>query len=167
MLMWSYHWQSKYPFALVPLWEWMYNNPWHISRYHCNYCFGKWSTCLERGLPPFPLPHPMMNGYFYYQRWLLYFDGYCHYWPNLHKYGVVNFDDNNTCKDYGYSKEDMILCQMNTKWWLHSPCYWDLWVFSFSFWFIFYHLCTNHYYMSLAVFFGPVNAHFPLSRVCP
>jgi hypothetical protein len=29
-LVWSYHWQSRYPFALVPLWEWTYDNPWYV-----------------------------------------------------------------------------------------------------------------------------------------
>jgi hypothetical protein len=29
MLMWSYHWRFKYPFAFVPLWKWTYNNPWY------------------------------------------------------------------------------------------------------------------------------------------
>jgi hypothetical protein len=43
--MWSYHWQSKYPFALVAQWEWTYNSSQHISRYCCNYCFGEQSTC--------------------------------------------------------------------------------------------------------------------------
>jgi hypothetical protein len=39
MLVWSYHWQSSYPFILVSLCEWMYNNPWHTSGYYYNYCF--------------------------------------------------------------------------------------------------------------------------------
>ncbi len=29
MLMWSYHWWSKYPFTLVLLWKLTYNNPWY------------------------------------------------------------------------------------------------------------------------------------------
>ncbi len=61
VLMWSYHWRSRYPFALVPLWEWIYNSPWCISGYYHNYCFGKWSPCSQ-GLPPFPLPHSMTRG---------------------------------------------------------------------------------------------------------
>jgi hypothetical protein len=44
MLVWSYHWWFKYPFALVLLQEWKYNNPWYILRYYHNYCFEKWST---------------------------------------------------------------------------------------------------------------------------
>jgi len=36
VLMWSYHWQSRYPFALMPLWEWMYSSPQHILGYYCN-----------------------------------------------------------------------------------------------------------------------------------
>jgi hypothetical protein len=78
VLVWSYHWQSKYPLALVPLWEWAYNNPWHTSWYYYNYYFGELNTCSKGGLPPFPLPHPMTNGYFYYQRRFLYFDEHYH-----------------------------------------------------------------------------------------
>jgi hypothetical protein len=34
-------------------------------------------------------------------------------------------------------RKDMILHQTNTKRQFHSPCNWDIWVFSFSFYFIF------------------------------
>ncbi len=54
VLMWSHHWWSRYPFTSMPLQKWMYNNPQHILRYCCNYCFGEWSTCSEGGLPPCP-----------------------------------------------------------------------------------------------------------------
>jgi len=60
----------------------------------------------------------------------------------------------------------MMLHLMNIRWWLHSPCYWDILVFSFSFWFIFYCLCTNHYCASSMIFFSPLNAHFLLSTMC-
>jgi hypothetical protein len=66
MLMWSYHWQSRYPFVFVPLWEWTYNSPWHILKYYCSYYFGEWSTCWKGCFPPFPLPHSTMSGYFYH-----------------------------------------------------------------------------------------------------
>jgi len=49
MLMWSYHWWSKYPFVLMVLREWEHNNLWYISRYYHNYCFGKWNTCSNKG----------------------------------------------------------------------------------------------------------------------
>jgi hypothetical protein len=75
--MWSYHWQFKYPFTSMPLQEWTYNNP-YISKYNSNYCFGKWNTCSEGGVPPFSLLHPMMSGYSYHQRWLLNLVG-CHH----------------------------------------------------------------------------------------
>jgi len=65
MLMWSYHWRSKYPFVLVPFQEWTYNSPWCISRHYRNYCFGEWNTCLKGGLPPFPFSHPTTSGYIY------------------------------------------------------------------------------------------------------
>jgi hypothetical protein len=139
VLVWSYHWWLKYPFVLVPLLKWMYNNPWHISGYCCSYCFGKWNTCSEGGLPPFLSPHLTTNGYFNYRKWLPYLDGHCHCRPNSHKYGVVSIDDDNTCSDNGCSKEDTILHRTSTRRWLHSPCYWNIWVFSFLFWFIFNH----------------------------
>jgi hypothetical protein len=41
-------------------------SPWCISRYCCSYCFGKWNTCLEGGLPPFPSPHLTTSGYPYH-----------------------------------------------------------------------------------------------------
>jgi hypothetical protein len=66
MLMWSYHWQSKYPFVSVPLQEWAYNNPLHTLEYYCSYCFGEWSTCWKGGFPPFPLPHLTTSGYSYH-----------------------------------------------------------------------------------------------------
>ncbi len=78
MLMWSYHWQSRYPFVLMSFWEWMYNIPWHILGYYYNYCFREWNTCLEGGLAPFPLPHSTSNGYSYYYKWFPYFDGHYH-----------------------------------------------------------------------------------------
>jgi hypothetical protein len=66
MSMWSYHWQSRYPFVLVPLWQWMYNNPRYTLGYYHNYYFGKCNTCLEGGFPPFPLPHLMTSRYPYH-----------------------------------------------------------------------------------------------------
>jgi len=68
MSMWSYYWQSRYPFALVPLREWMCNNTWYILKYCHSYYFGEWSTCSKRGFSPFPSPHPMTNGYPYHQK---------------------------------------------------------------------------------------------------
>ncbi len=57
--------------------------------------------------------------------------------------------------------ENMIILQ-NNKWRLHFHCYWDVWMSSFSFWFIFYYLCINYYHMSLAIFFNPFDACFLL-----
>jgi hypothetical protein len=56
--------------------------------------------------------------------------------------------------------------QMNTRQWLHSPYYWNIWVFSFSFWFIFYRLCENHYRASSTIFFSPLNVYFSLLTMC-
>jgi hypothetical protein len=110
VLVWSYHWRFRYPFALMPMWEWMYNNSIHTLGYYCNNYFKEWNTCSEGGLPPFPSPHSTMNEYFYYQRWLLYFDGHCHCWLALHRYGAMNIDDNdNKCNDNGCLGEDTIL----------------------------------------------------------
>ncbi len=166
MSIWSYHWWFRYPFALMLLWEWMYNTSQHTLRYCCSYCFGKWNTCLEGGFPPFPSPHPMINGYPYHQIWLSNFDGCYHCWPDLHKYGATNINDNNTSSDDGYKKKNTILCQTSIRWWFHSPCYWDICVFSLSFWFIFNYLCTYYYRMSSVVFSNPFNVCFSLSTTC-
>jgi hypothetical protein len=159
VLMWSYHWQFMYPFVVMSLWEWTYNNPRHTSRYYCNYCFGEWNMCSKGGLPPFPSPHPMTNGYPYHKKQLPDFDGHCHCWIDSHKYGSTSIDDNNTCSDDGNSGEDMIIHRADTKQWLHSPHYWDIWVSLSPFRFIFDHLSTNHYHMS-TIFFNPLNVCF-------
>jgi hypothetical protein len=114
-------------------------------RYCHNYYFGKWSTCSEGGLPLFPSPHLMTSEYSYHQRWILDFNGHYHCKLDSHRYDGMNTDDNNTCNNDGCLGEDMIICWMNTKQWLHSLYCWDIWVFSLSFWFIFYRLCLNHY----------------------
>jgi hypothetical protein len=46
----------------------------------------------------------------------------------------------------------------STNRWLQSLCYWVIWVFSFWFWFIFYHLCIDCYCMSSTIFFNPFDA---------
>jgi hypothetical protein len=146
--------------------EWTYNNPWNISWHCCSYCFGKWSTCLEGGLPPFPLPHLMTNGYSYHHKWFLNFDGHCHCWFDSHIYDAMNIGDDNTCSNDGCSRKGKILCWMNTRWWFHSPCHWDILLFSFLLWFTFDHLCIDHYYVSLAIFFSPFDAYFSLLTTC-
>jgi len=121
--MWSYHWWSKYPFASMSLWEWVYNNPWHSSKYCRNYYFRKWSTCLEGCFPPFPC---------HIWQWmdiLITKDGFqtlmdgCHFFLDSHKYDATNIDDDNTCNDDYCFKEDRILHQTNIGQWLHSPCW--------------------------------------------
>jgi hypothetical protein len=111
MLMWSYHWRRKCPFLTMPLQVWTYNNPQLISGYYHSYCFGKWSTCLEGGLPLFPSSHLMTSGYPYHQSQFLKFNGHHHCWPNLHKYGATSIDENNTCSDDDCSKEDTIIAK--------------------------------------------------------
>jgi hypothetical protein len=150
----------------VPFQEWAYDNAQYISGYYYNYYCGEWNTCLEGGLPPFPLPHPMTNGYFYHQQWLPDLDGRCHYWSDLHKYGVANIHDYNTCNNDGCLGENIITCWVSIRKWLHSPCYWNVWLSSFSFWFIFYHLCTDHYCASLTIFFSLFDACFLLLTTC-
>ncbi len=90
------------------------------------------------------------------------FDGCCHCQSNLHRYGVANIDDDNTCNDNGCSRKNTILCWTNVRWWFHSLCYWDIWVFSFSFWFIFYRSYIDHYRASLTIFFSLVNAYLSI-----
>jgi len=108
MSMWSYHWWSRYPFASMPLWEWTYNSSKYISKYYYDYYFGEWSTCLE-GLSPFPLPHPTMSEYLYHQKRFSDLVGHHHCWPDLHKYGAANIDNDNTCNDDGCLGEDTII----------------------------------------------------------
>jgi hypothetical protein len=103
----------------MPLQKWMYNNPQHTSRYYCNYCFRNWNTCSKGGIPPFPLPHLIMNEYPYHQRWILNFDGCCHYWSNSHRYGATSINNNNTCNNDVCLGEDMITHQMSAKQWFH------------------------------------------------
>jgi hypothetical protein len=113
MLVWSYHWWSRYPFMLAPLWEWTYSSSQYTLRYYYNYCFGEWSTCLEGGLLTFTSPHLTTNGYPYHQKWLLNLDGRHHYWFDSHIYGATNIYDDNTCNDDGCSREDTIICWTN------------------------------------------------------
>jgi hypothetical protein len=94
------------------------------------------------------------------------FDGCCHWWSNLHKYGVGNINNNNTCNNDGCSRKNTILRQTNIKRWFHSLCYWNIWVSSFSFWFIFYRLCIDYYRASLAIFFNLVNVYFSILIMC-
>jgi hypothetical protein len=89
VLVWSYHWQYKYPFTSMPLWEWMHNKPQYTLRYCHNYCFGEWNTCSKGGVPPFPSPHPTMNEYLYQQKQLSNLDECHHCLFNSHKYGVI------------------------------------------------------------------------------
>ncbi len=93
------------------------------------------------------------------------FVGCCYCWLDLHRYGVVSINDDNICIDDGCSREYMIIHWTSIIQWLHSPFYWNTWVFAFSFWFIFYHICTYHYCASLAIFFSPFDACFLLSTM--
>ncbi len=73
MLLWSYHWQFKYSFVSMLLQELEYNSPWYTLTYCHSYCFGKWSTCLKGGLPPFLSSQSITNGYPYHKNnfWIL------------------------------------------------------------------------------------------------
>jgi hypothetical protein len=117
---------------------------------------------LEGGLLPLFSSHPRSSGYPYHQGQLLDCDGHHHYWFNLHKYGATNIDDDNTCSDDGCSWKDTIIHWASTKHWFHSPCYWNVWVSSFLFLFIFDCLCTYHYGSSTTISFNPLDACFLL-----
>jgi hypothetical protein len=109
----------------------------------------------------------MTNGYPYHQIRLPDLAGCCHRhcWFDLHTYGVRNINNNNTCNN-GCLIEYTIIHWRNTRRWLNSPCYWDVWVSSFLFWFIFDNLCTNHYHASLTKLLHPLDACFLLSITC-
>jgi hypothetical protein len=85
---------------------------------------------------------------------------------DLHRYSAANINDNNTCNDDYYLGKNTILHPISIKRWLHSPCYWNIQVSSFSFWFILDCLCTDHYHTSSKVFFSPLDVHFSLSTTC-
>jgi len=154
--MWSYHWLSRYPFLSVSLWEWTYVNPQHTSRYCCN-------TCSKGGFLPFLSPHPTRNGYFYYQNWLWWTMSlliwFAQIWYNEHRQWQY-------MQRVMMVAQDMILYRMNIRWWLHSFYYWNVWVFPFSFWFFFNHLCIDHYHVSSMVMFSPLDVHFQLLTMC-
>jgi len=48
-----YHWWLRYPFAMLPMWEWAHCNSWYILRYRCINCIREWSSCTKKGLSPF------------------------------------------------------------------------------------------------------------------
>jgi hypothetical protein len=52
----------------------------------------------------------MTNGYPYQQKWLLNLNGHSHYKLESHRYGGMNIDDDNTCNNDGYLREDKIIC---------------------------------------------------------
>jgi hypothetical protein len=115
VFLWSYHWQSEYPFTSMPLHESTYSSPQYISKYYHNYCFGKWNTCSKGGLPPFLLPHLMTSGYPYHKKWLLDLNGHCHYWLNLDRYGATNINDDNTCNNDGCLRKNTIICWVSIR----------------------------------------------------
>ncbi len=125
MLMWSYHWWSRYPFTSMPMWEWTYYRPQYTSKYYCSYCLGQWNTSFQGGFPPFPSPHLTMNEYPYHKKQLSNLDAHRHCWPDSHIYGAMNINDDHTCNNDGCSRKDTIIRWANTKQWLHSYCYWS------------------------------------------
>jgi hypothetical protein len=151
----------------MPLWEWTYNSPFYISKYYCESYFGEWNTCSKGGLPHFPSPHSTSRCPYHHKRfWNL---ARCHHcWLDLPRYGVMTIDDDNTCSNDGCSKKFTIIRWTNIRRWLHSLCYWDVWVFSFLFWFIFDCLLINHYCVSLVVFFSPIQCLcLMIDNMCP
>jgi hypothetical protein len=109
-----------------------------------SYCFGKWSTCSEGGLPPFSSSHTTTNGYPYHLKRFPDLDENHHCWSDLHIYGVTNIANDNTCNNDGCLGKDMIKRWVNIKRWLHSLCYWNVWVFFFLFLFKIHFLPLVH-----------------------
>jgi hypothetical protein len=107
-----------------------------------------------------------MTKYFYHQKWFPNFDGCCHYWPDSHIYGAVSIDDDNKYHDMNdCSRKDMIIRWTSTRWWLHSLCYWYIWLSSFLFWFIFDCLCIDYYCVSSMIFFSSFDVFILLSTM--
>ncbi len=71
--------------------------------------FWKFEYMFKDRFPPFPSPHPMTSEYPYHQKQLLNLDGRYHYWPDSHKYGATNIDNDNTYNNDGYLRKDMII----------------------------------------------------------
>jgi hypothetical protein len=78
MSVWSHCWWFGYPFVTLSRREWVHCNLWYVSKYHCNYCIKKCSSCTKRGFSTFPLSHTKMNVYCHHQRQFLNLGRCCH-----------------------------------------------------------------------------------------
>ncbi len=121
----------------------------------------------NKGFLPFPLSHLMSSQYSYHKRQLLDINGCCHSLSYLLEYGIMCIIHNNACNNSCYLWKYKIVYEAHTKIQLHSPCYRDLWLFSFLFQFLFYYLCSRHYSLSSKILFNSHNAYFILSTMCP
>lgn len=79
------------------------------------------------------------------------------------EYDIICLFHNDTCNKSCCSRENTIIHWVCIKRWFYSSCYWDLLLFSFSFQFIFYFLCSGHYSSSVAILFSSHDAYFLLS----
>jgi hypothetical protein len=120
----------------------------------------------NRGFPPFPLSHLTLSQYSYHERQLLDINGCCHSLSYLLKHGIMCIIHDNACNDNCYLWKDKIIYGTHTKIQFHSPCYKDLWLFSFLFQFHFYYLCSGHYSLSSKIFLNSLNVYFLLSTMC-
>jgi hypothetical protein len=163
----------------VPLWEWAYNSPQHISKYVVVITLEREAHVQKKIFHLFFFLR-FLTYFFHIPQWvdifiirnsfhtlmdLVIVDSTCTYMMQR-ALMMTTHDDDNTCSDDDYSEKDIILSQMSTKQWFHLPCYWYVWMFSLSFWFIFCHLFTHHYCTSSMILFSPLNACFPLLTTC-
>jgi hypothetical protein len=113
-------------------------------------------TYKERVLT-FSPPHTKTSGYCHHQRQFSNRGKHYHCRSNLYRF--------NACNDIYHSIQGMILHKVNTKRWFHSRCHRDLWMFPFSFWFLFYFLCTCLYDLPLANLLGTFDAYISLQAM--
>jgi len=111
-----------------------------ISITNCH--VGEWSSCIESDVSPFLLSYAEMSEYCHHQRWFSNLGKHRHCQFDSYRFGATCFDDDNTCNNDCCLKQNTILHRANAKRWFHYPCHRKLWLSMFSFWFIFYFLCT-------------------------
>jgi hypothetical protein len=125
-------------------------------KYHCSYCIREWNSCTKKGFSSFSPSHTKMNGYCHHQIQFLNSSEHYHCQSDSYKFGVVCFDDDNTCNDNCRSKQGTILHIMSIRRWFHSPSHktYDCFHLRFdSFFTSCVHACITHHQQTSLVFF--------------
>jgi hypothetical protein len=156
LLMWTYHWWFGFPLMFeVHVQEWTHYTHDTFRDTVTTIALKIGTHIPNRSFPPFPLSHLTSSQYSYHERQLLDINGCCHSLSYSLEYGIVCIIHNNACNSSCYLWKYKIIYKAHTKIQLHSPCYRDLWLFSFLFRFLFYHLCSRHYSLSSKILLIP------------